>query len=79
MTMKIKGKIKEDEFLKIKDLQQYGDVFVFIGDNTPYMIGSTPYSYHAIINLDNGECTEVDDEMEKRPIRILKATLVIED
>lgn len=76
--MEIKGEIKVKGFLRIEDLQ-YGDVFTFLDENTPYLLISTPYSDDLIVNLYNGESEEVDNEIEKRPVRKLKTTLFVED
>lgn len=76
--MEIKGEIKVKGFLRIEDLQ-HGDVFTFLDENTPYLLISTPYSDDLVVNLYNGESEEVDDEIEKRPIRRLKTTLFVED
>lgn len=76
--MEIKGEIKVKGFLRIEDLQ-YGDVFTFLDENTPYLLTSSPYHDDVVINLYNGEGEEVDDEIEKRPVRKLKTTLFIED
>ena len=76
--MEIKGEIKVKGFLRIKDLQ-YGDVFTFLDENTPYLLISSSCYDDMIVNLRNGESEEVDDEIEKRPIRRLKTTLFVED
>lgn len=76
--MEIKGEIKVKGFLRIEDLQ-YGDIFTFLDDNTPYILSSSPYHDDLVTNLYNGEGEEVDDELGKRPIRRLKATLFVED
>ena len=76
--MEIKGEIKVKGFLRIEDLQ-YGDVFTFFDENTPYLLISTPYSDDLVVNLYNGESEEVDNEIEKRPIRRLKTILFVED
>lgn len=76
--MEIKGEIKVKGFLRIKDLQ-YGDVFTFLDENTPYILISSPYSDDLVANLSNGESVEVDSEIENRPIRRLKTTLFVED
>lgn len=76
--MEIKGEIKVKGFLRTEDLQ-YGDVFTFLDENTPYLLISIPYSDDLVVNLYNGEGKEVDNEIEKRPVRKLKTTLFVED
>lgn len=76
--MEIKGEIKVKGFLRIEDLQ-YGDVFTFLDENTPYILISSPYSDDLVANLSNGESVEVDSEIENRPIRRLTTTLFVED
>ena len=76
--MEIKGEIKVKGFLSIEDLQ-YGDIFTFLDENTPYILSTSPYCDDLVVNLYNGEGEEVDDEIGKRPIRRLKATLFVED
>lgn len=76
--MEIIGKIEVKGFLRVQDLED-GEVFAYLDDNEPLMISrSDRYDY--VINLKTGEVTEDDDAIySDRPIRRLKAKLIIED
>ena len=74
--MEIIGKIEIKGFLTCKDLEN-GEVFTFLDDSEPYMFCSDDYD-SCIINLDTGFIEGADDFSE-RPIRKLKAKLIIED
>ena len=74
--MEIIGKIEIKGFLRWEDLED-GEVFTFLDDSKPYMLCSTDYDSF-IINLDTGRVEDAEDFSE-RPIRKLKAKLIIED
>ena len=75
--MEIIGKIEVKGFLTCEDLNK-GDVFTFLDENVPYMIGSNEYDNY-IINLSNGYVKAEDwDSSIDRPVRRLKAKLLIE-
>ena len=76
--MEIIGEIEVKGFLKVQDLED-GEVFTFLDENVPYMIGSNEYDNY-IINLSNGYVkTEEWDSSIDRPVRRLKAKLLIEN
>lgn len=76
--MEIIGKIEIKGFLRVQDLED-GEVFAYLDDNEPLMIVRND-RYDYIINLKTGEITEDDDAIySDRPIRRLKAKLIIED
>ena len=74
--MEIIGKIEIKGFLTVEDLDD-GDVFTFLDDSEPYMLCSNTYDKF-FVNLDTGDVEDVEDFLE-RPIRRLKAKLIIED
>ena len=71
--MKIVGKVEVQGYLRIEDLDE-GDVFCFCDDNEAYIKASRGY----ILNLRNGYLIDYEDGYEDRPVRTLKAHLVIE-
>ena len=75
--MEIIGKIEIKGFLFCGDLED-GDVFTFLDSYVPYMVGSNEY-YNYIINLRDGYIEELDSSIAERPVRRLKAKLIIED
>ena len=75
--MEIIGKIEINGFLRCRDLDD-GDVFTFLDSYVPYMVVSNECDTY-IINLRDGYIEEGDDSIEERPVRRLKAKLVIED
>ena len=76
--MEIIGKIEVKGFLFCGDLED-GDVFTFLDNNEPLMFTSGN-CYDFIINLKTGELIEDDDIIYSgKPVRRLKAKLVIED
>ena len=75
--MEIIGKVEVKGFLRTSDLED-GDVFTFLDDNKPYMLCSNNYDIF-IINLDTGETEGDVYDFPDRPIRRLKAKLIIED
>lgn len=75
--MEIIGKIEVKGFLRVNDLED-GDVFTFLDDNKPCMLCSNNYDVF-IVNLDSGDIEGNIDDFPERPVRRLKAKLVIED
>lgn len=75
--MEIIGKIEIKGFLRCRDLDD-GDVFTFLDSYVPYMVVSNECDTY-IINLRDGYIEEGDDSIEERPVRRLKAKLIIED
>lgn len=77
--MEIIGNIEIKGFLTCEDLNE-GDVFTFLDENVPYMIGSNEYDNY-IINLRHGyvKAEEWDSNIIDRPVRRLKAKLIIEN
>lgn len=75
--MEIIGKIEVKEYLKCRDLED-GEVFTFLDDNKPFMLCSDDYERY-IIDLDTGNIEGVIYDFSERPVRRLKAKLVIED
>lgn len=76
--MEIIGNVEVKGFLRVKDLN-VGEVFTYLDDNEPLMIGRNN-CYDYIINLKTGEISEDDEEFfSDRPVRRLKVKLIIED
>ena len=75
--MEIIGKIEAKGFLSCRDLED-GEVFTFLDDNKPFILCSDDYETY-IINLDTGNIEGVIYDFSERPVRRLKAKLVIED
>ena len=75
--MEIIGKTEIKGFLRCEDLKD-GEVFTFLDDNTPYMLCSNSCNIF-IINLSTGELEGDVYEFPDRPVRRLKAELIIED
>lgn len=74
--MKINGKIEVKGYMTIADLDA-GDVFVFLDENDLMMYGTND-CYDFIVELSTGIVTETDYD-NPRPIRKIKATVVVED
>ena len=76
--MKINGKIEEKGFTRVEDLDD-GDVFIFLDDTDPYLVGKDENSGDTyVINLRNGVVTDVAEaNWYDRPIERLNAELVI--
>ena len=74
--MEVIGKIKIKGFLTYNDLEN-GEVFTFLDDSEPYMFCSDNYDSY-IVNLNTG-FIENTEGFSERPIRTLKAKLIIED
>ena len=75
--MEIVGKIEFKGFLSCRDLDD-GEVFTFLDDAEPYMICSDNWD-RSIVNLDTGNIEGTIDDFSNRPVRRLKAKLLIED
>ena len=75
--MEIIGKIEAKGFLSCRDLED-GEVFTFLDDNKPFILCSDDYETY-IINLDTGNIEGVIYDFSERPVRRLKAKVVIED
>ena len=75
--MEIVGKIETKGFLRCEDLDN-GEVFTFLDDNRPCMLCADNYDTY-IVDLDSGAIEEVIGDFSERPIRRLKAKLIIED
>ena len=75
--MKIIGKIETKGFLRCEDLDD-GEVFTFLDDNRPCMLCADNYDIY-IVDLDSGAIEGVIGDFPERPIRRLKAKLIIED
>ena len=75
--MEIIGKIEVKEFLKCGDLED-GEVFTFLDDNKPFILCSDDYERY-IVDLDTGDIKGVIYDFSKRPVRRLKAKLIIEN
>ena len=75
--MEIIGKIEVKGFLSCRDLED-GEVFTFLDDNKPFILCSDDYERY-IVDLDTGNIEGVIYDFSKRPVRRLKAKLVIED
>ena len=75
--MEIVGKIEVKGFLRCEDLED-GEVFAFLDDSEPYMLCSINYD-RFLINLNTGDMEEEVANFSERPVRRLKAKLIIED
>ena len=75
--MEIIGKIEVKGFLRCEDLKD-GEVFTFLDNNKPCMICSDNWDI-SIVNLNTGEIEGVIGDFPEKPIRRLKAKLIIED
>jgi hypothetical protein len=75
--MEIIGKIEVKGYLSCEDLDN-GEVFTFLDDNKPCMLCADNYDTY-IVDLDSGAIEGVICDFSERPIRKLKAKLIIED
>ena len=75
--MEIVGKIEIKGFLRCGDLEN-GEIFTFLDDNRPFMLCSDNYDTY-IVDLYTGDIEGVIYDFLERPVRRLKAKLVIED
>ena len=74
--MEIIGNINIKGFLRCEDLE-CGEVFTFLDDNRPYMLCEDAYDTY-IVDLDTGYIEGIIQDFSEKPIRRLKAKLVIE-
>ena len=75
--MEIIGKVEVKGYLSCGDLDN-GEVFTFLDDNKPCMLCADNYDTY-IVDLDSGAIEGVICDFSERPIRRLKAKLIIED
>ena len=75
--MEIIGKIEVKGFLRCEDLED-GEVFTFLDDNKPFMLCSDDDYERYIIDLDSGAIEGVIYDFSEKPVRRLKAKLIIE-
>ena len=75
--MEIIGKIEIKGYLSCKDLED-GEIFTFLDDNRPFMLCSDDDERY-IVDLDTGNIEGVIYNFSERPVRRLKAKLIIED
>lgn len=78
--MEIIGKVETEGYLRVIDLQN-GEVFVFLDDNRPLMKVSDGYA-DGYVDLEEGDFVYADNESNDdydRPVRRLKAKLIVED
>lgn len=74
--MKINGKIEVKGFTRVVDLDD-GDVFIFLDDDDPYIVGTDNNDTY-VINLRDGIVTDISvADWEDRPVERLNAELVI--
>ena len=76
--MEIIGKIDIKGFLRCEDLD-IGEVFTFLDDNRPCMLCADDDYEKYIIDLNTGDIEGVTYDFSERPVRRLKAKLIIED
>ena len=74
--MEIIGKANIEGFLRCEDLE-CGEVFTFLDDNRPCMLCADNYDTH-IVDLATGDIEGTIEDFSGRPVRRLKAKLVIE-
>lgn len=75
--MEIIGKVDIIGFLRVEDLED-GEVFTFLDDNRPYMLCADNCDSY-VVKLETGYIEEYISDFSDRPIRRLKAKLIIED
>ena len=75
--MEIIGKIEIKGFLRVQDLED-GEVFTFLDDNKPYMLCSNNYD-NFVVSLGTGDIEGDVYDFPDKPIRRIKAKLIIED
>lgn len=80
--MKINGKVEVKGFTTVNDLEA-GTVFCFLDESTPYILCCEEVRDYcqSIVDLENGILynDEEHEELWRRPVRVLNATLNIED
>ena len=74
--MEIIGKVNIKGFLRCEDLE-CGEVFTFLDDNRPCMLCADNYDTY-IVDLATGDIEGTMEDFSERPVRRLKAKLVIE-
>ena len=74
--MEIIGNVDIKGFLRCEDLER-GEVFTFLDDNQPCMLCEDAYDTY-IVDLDTGYIEGIIQDFSEKPIRRLKAKLVIE-
>ena len=74
--MEIIGKVNIEGFLRCEDLDR-GEVFTFLDDNQPCMLCVDSYDTY-IVDLDTGLIEGTMQDFSEKPVRRLKAKLVIE-
>ena len=74
--MEIIGNINIKGFLRCEDLE-YGEVFTFLDNNKICMLCTDSYDTY-IIDLATGDIEGTIEDFSERPVRRLKAKLVIE-
>ena len=74
--MEIIGNVNIEGFLRCEDLD-YGEVFTFLDDNQPCMLCADSYDTY-IVDLDTGFIEGTMQDFSEKPVRRLKAKLVIE-
>ena len=75
--MEIIGNVDIKGFLRCEDLER-GEVFTFLDDNQPCMLCVDSYDTY-IVDLATGLIEGTMQDFSERPVRRLKAKLVIED
>lgn len=74
--MEIIGNVDIKGFLRCEDLG-CGEVFTFLDDNRPYMLCQDNYDVY-VIDIGTGAIEGVIQDFPERPVRRLKAKLIIE-
>lgn len=75
--MEIIGKIDIIGFLRVEDLE-VGEVFTFLDDNRPCILCADNCDSY-VVELETGDIEGYISDFSDRPIRRLKAKLIIED
>lgn len=74
--MEIIGNVDIKGFLRCEDLDR-GEVFTFLDDNEPCMLCQDSYDTY-IVDLATGLIEGTIQDFSERPVRRLKAKLIIE-
>lgn len=75
--MEIIGKVDIIGFLRCEDLE-VGEVFTFLDDDRPCMLCADNCDNY-VVELETGDIEGYISDFSDRPIRRLKAKLIIED
>lgn len=75
--MEIIGKVDIIGFLRVEDLE-VGEVFTFLDDDRPCMLCADNCDRY-VVELETGYIEGYISDFSDRPIRRLKAKLIIED